>query len=112
MPIEELPGIPIDRPDITDGLPMAASAIYFLCSHSRGLLYLGCAANLRSRWRIRRYINDERDIYSEMCHHRLKQSIELGDVMIRWWELPREYLEVAESVLLQIHGPPWNNQKS
>ena len=107
----ELPGIALDAIGFENGLPVATSAVYFLMRQGR-ILYIGRAANLRGRWRVNYFIMDPpADIHWAACHHRLKQSLELGGVMLHWWALPKKYLGVAESVLIQIHKPPWNNHR-
>jgi hypothetical protein len=102
--IERLPATEVDG-EFTWRLPFAP-AVYFLSSRSRGLLYIGKATNLRTRWALTYHVNGQ--ILWDLCHGKLRDALELGDVSISWWELPRQYITIAESVLLQIHQPPWN----
>lgn len=114
--IDDLPGILLDRYDIAEDLPNA-SGIYFLISAKKRtprrtrLLYIGKAVNIRSRWTLKRQFLDSSQIYWDMCHHRLKDAVDLGDVTIRWWFLPREQLTCIESLLIQLHLPPWNSHR-
>jgi hypothetical protein len=119
----ELPGVPIASHDVADLLPCATTAVYFLHSATRGLLYIGRATNLRSRWRLRTKaaklggphltskLGAPYAIDWELCHAKLSECIEIGDVTIHWLTVPRELLASAESLLIQIHSPPWNSHR-
>lgn len=105
--IGALPGVGVDHPGFGDVLPFSTAAVYFLVSGEGRLLYIGKAANLRNRWRVA-YQLIGTGIDWSACHGKLKDAVALGGVVLRWWELPRRYLATAESILLQIHEPPWN----
>ena len=106
---ESLPGKPLnDWETSSDDLPKIP-VVYFLVSRSRGLLYIGKATSLSLRWKLFRHITGP--ILKEFCHAQLGPSIELGDVMLRWWEMPRECITIVESILLQNSMPPWNNHR-
>ena len=109
--ISDLPSALIEGLDVGLLLPPNTSAIYFLRSMSQGLLYIGRATNLRGRWRLQRRISDASQIEWELCHAKLREAIALEDVTIYWWPIPPHHLAVAESVLLQIHKPPWNSHR-
>jgi len=127
LSIVELPGVPIKDRQVWETLP-DIPAVYFLWStsgrseskprlfyDSKGighnmtdcwaepcLLYVGKAVNLRQRWNNNSLMAQD--------HHRLAESLAIGGVMLHWHELPKEQLCIAESVLRQIHLPPWNSQ--
>jgi hypothetical protein len=101
----------VDRNSL-DHLPLV-SAIYFLVSQSNGLLYIGRAAHLRSRWNSRPpilYSQDHPyDPFGYPTHHKLRPAIELGDVSLHWWAVAKDWLGVMETLLIQMHQPPWND---
>lgn len=107
IPITDLPGVAVtDWRPLTD-LPVRTSAIYFLVSRSQGLLYIGRATNLRSRWD-----NLPVDLMNDFpAHAKRRPAIELGDVTLHWWGMPRECLAIVESILLQVNKPPWNTAR-
>ncbi len=110
LTIDELPGIRVEHVRSCRELPLEP-AVYFLKSLSLGLLYIGRATNLRSRWRTESYIDDATIINWDRCHAKHKEALDLGDVTLHWWAIDRELLGVVESILLQIHSPPWNNHR-
>ena len=109
--IPGLPSISLDTYESAATHGPACSAVYFLWSKREGLLYIGKATNVRNRWRLRtRYDRSagREAIWWEMCHSRLRDAVELGDVRLHWWDMPRQYITAVESLLLQIHRPTWN----
>lgn len=104
LDIEGMPAADVDE-KIVERLPIAP-AVYFLRSRSQGLLYIGKATNLRGRWRLAYHTSGQ--VLWELCHARHRDAVELGDVSLHWWLLPRQYITIAESALLQMHRPPWN----
>jgi hypothetical protein len=107
---ECLPGVAVEAIGFEDRLPVTTTAVYFLMRKGR-ILYIGRATNLRNRWRVENELIDTSKVCWERCHHKLADALELGDVSLHWWVLPRKYLAIAESVFLQIHRPPWNNHR-
>ncbi len=106
LQIGELPSVPI-RGWEDLGLPDATTAVYFLVSRSQGLVYIGRATNLRSRWAPLPF-----DLMNDFpAHHKRRPAIMLGDVTLHWWTVPRESLALIESMLLQIHRPLWNTAR-
>ena len=97
-----LPSTPVDREDIASSLPVATSAVYFLVRKPGRVVYIGKAANLRGRWTTVYCIGDgPREVYWELSHHRLRQSLDAGDVTIHWLAIDRDLLDIAESVLIR-----------
>jgi hypothetical protein len=113
LQIKDLPWVPVNGwGDL--GLPDRTTAVYFLVSRSRGMLYIGRATNLRNRWGQNPYHPDEHGKWGGSdypAHDQKRPSIELGDVVLHWWVVPRELLAFLESMLLQIHRPPWNSHR-
>ncbi len=114
---EELPGVGMIALDVSDALPAATSAVYFLWSASKGLLYIGKAGNLRNRWRLVYSFIKTGDPMEDIrwdpqgTHSKLRDALELGDVTLHWLAIPRDYITLAESLLVQAHTPPWNNHR-
>ena len=107
--VESLPGKLLNDWETAEvGLPRIP-VVYFLVSRSRGLLYIGKATSLWLRWQPSRHITGV--LMKDFCHAQLGPAIELGDVMLRWWEMPRECITIVESILLQINKPPWNSHR-
>jgi hypothetical protein len=100
--LEDLPRVAVDSPDFYDALPCAVSAIYFLGNDRQGLLYIGKATNLKTRWRR------DHDAPS-LNHAKLEQCLDLGDVELAWWAVPTHCLVILENLLVRLHRPKWNN---
>lgn len=106
--IRDLPSVPIARLETPD-LPVRTSAIYFLWSRSEGLVYLGRATDLRIRWAAHSWVHTNGERALAKIHATHERALELGDVRIHWWAIPREHLGLVEGSLLRIHRPPWNS---
>jgi len=104
--IDALPGIDVDSLDFGDKLPVSTPAVYYLVHECKGVLYIGKATNIRSRWAFRR--NTVGGDVPMQIHHRLEEAIRLGNVRLYWWAVPRECLVILENLLIQRHRPPWN----
>ena len=105
LAVEDLPFAQMVSPDFNVFLPFATSAIYFIRSDSKGLLYIGGATDVRQRWR-----------YSPMAfqpsvHHRVEDAVALGDCKLHWMAVPKQYLGLFECLFINHYKPPWNSQK-
>lgn len=108
LSIADLPSAPMVSPDFNIFLPTATSAIYFIRSKSRGLMYIGRATNVRNRWRKATSWVRSDTICWEMCHHRFRDALKLKDCVLHWLPVPKPYLGVLEGLLIHYHKPPWN----
>ncbi len=101
--LRSLPSIAIDKPKFASGLPVISAVYFIFCFITdKQPLYIGKAVNLRSRWRPSFMAGE---------HRMLQQSLEL-DAILRWLEVPRRQLTVAETLLIQIYSPEWNSQET
>jgi excinuclease UvrABC nuclease subunit len=101
-----LPRIEIRTESLYQELPRQTTAIYFLIHPTEGLLYVGKAVNLKSRWKPHTYPDGE--IYEALTHSCLKLALEMGGVEIAWWTVPKRYLTIVETLLIQHWSPKWN----
>jgi hypothetical protein len=104
----QLTGVPIQGVEFIESLPKIP-AIYFLVSQKKGLVYIGKAHNLRAHWWPKEPL--DHNYWPDLCHHRLKQAINQGDVTLHWMEVPPDQLGVLECLLIQIHQPAWNSRR-
>jgi hypothetical protein len=127
LKIADLPAVSIDGLYINGTLPVRTSAVYFLRSESpsapfkggenrarpgtkrNGILYIGKATDLRQRWNTQIITQPSGMKYEVQVHQKLKEAIALGDVRLHWWAVDKPCLAIAESLLIQLHRPPWNN---
>jgi excinuclease UvrABC nuclease subunit len=110
LDVRDLPSVPVDDVHFAGNLPLVP-AVYFLETPSLGLLYIGRATNLRSRWAARFRWDGSGRIDWEHSHAKLADALAVGDARLAWLAVPREYLAFTESLLLQIHTPPWNQAR-
>jgi excinuclease UvrABC nuclease subunit len=103
LDIEHLPGVRMDCEKFAERLPLATSGVYFLRSEACGLLYIGKATNIRQRW-----MPHPLAPFVPQNHRRFEDALDQGDVMLHYLELPQYQLATIESMLLQMHRPPWN----
>ncbi|MFH0344791.1 MAG: GIY-YIG nuclease family protein [Chromatiales bacterium] len=92
--------------NVSDKLPHATSALYFLTHPSEGLLYIGKAGNFRGRWSLKSDFTGQTSI--ELTHACLDPAINLGNVRLSWWPMPKDCLVSLESFLIQDLSPKWN----
>jgi hypothetical protein len=106
--ISVLPRLSVDSRDFGDQLPISTTAVYYLVHQPKGILYIGKATNLSSRWRtVENCVGGDIPI---QIHHKLEKALELGNVWLYWWTVPKECLTIIENLLIQRHRPPWNSQ--
>jgi len=98
LQIGALPYVVIADDDVCESLPMRTAAVYFLTHPTEGLLYIGKAKNVRSRWGAPAYRQ----------HDCLEMAIRLRDVRLSWWALPESLLGVVEESLIRMRKPKWN----
>lgn len=104
--LNSLPFINIKNRESFESLPPNICCVYFLIHPVQGVLYVGKAINLRSRWRIK--YNAWGQFNREQNHDCLLKSIRLRDVKLAWWEIPKEYKPLIENMLIKIYNPKWN----
>ena len=103
----ELPSVRIDTQSFGRALPANTSVVYFLVHRGSVLKYIGKASNLRSRW----YFTGKQFFMRELqdVHHCLPLALELGDMALHYWKMPKKYLSIVELLLLREFTPPWNS---
>ncbi len=107
--ILKLPFIFITDFDSTHTLPVNITCVYFLTHQEEGLLYVGKALNLKTRWRVQTNIYGQ--ILPEFNHSCLFPAIELGNVKLHWWEILPELRSLCESILIKKLKPKWNQNQ-
>jgi len=92
------------------GLP-SVSCIYFVCDTTGELLYIGRAANLNQRWRMR--VTPHGEFRPEINHKCIVKIICEGgpSLVIHWWKVPREHHATYEMSLIQSLNPKWNSHR-
>ncbi len=100
LDLSSLPRFKITDEDVSERLPRAMAAIYFLLHPTEGVLYIGKAHNLKGRW--------SPNFFRRTPHECFEGALELGDVELAWWAVPKEYLTALEALLIQIWSPKWN----
>lgn len=105
MKVLDLPYTEIDDDFFYKRLKTQCSCIYFLAHKNKEILYVGKAIDLRQRWRF--CIESEAsEPYAK--HHKLDESLELGNVRIHWLEAEKTLLSILESVFIKELQPRWN----
>ncbi len=108
LDLSTLPSKSIDGENFAEGLP-AIRAVYFVFAPDRKRpIYIGRATNLCQRWARHSFAGVYRP---EGEHHRLRQALTLKGATLRWLEVPKEYLGIAEILLIQHYKPRWNGQQ-
>jgi hypothetical protein len=102
----QLPYVQVDKQAFGKALPSRTCAVYFLVYGGSELKYIGKAANLRSRWYFTGEQFFKREPYD--VHHCLPRALELGNVTLHYWTMPKKYLSIVEVLLLREFKPPWN----
>lgn len=108
LDIDSLPNVLIEDMYVVDLLPSDTSAIYFLSHHDKGLLYIGKASNLKGRWSLKCDIAGQFSV--ELTHHCLDPAINLSNVRLSWWSVPKVCLATIESILIRDLSPRWNRE--
>ena len=88
----------------------AVSCVYFVCNGQENLLYVGKAANLRSRWTIKTSVYGE--FIEELNHSCLLRILDMKSCSIFWWEVDKRMRTVLETCLIQTLHPLWNKQEN
>jgi hypothetical protein len=108
LDIDSLPSVLIEDIHVARLLPFDTSAIYFLSHPEKGLLYIGTASNLQGRWSLKCDMFGEFSV--ELTHSCLDPAINLGNVRLSWWSVPKECLVTLESFLIRDLLPRWNQR--
>jgi hypothetical protein len=98
----DLPSAPIDRASFGKNLP-GVPAVYFVFGKGKTPLYIGKATNLRSRWS---------ESFMVGPHPKLNYSLNLKHAVLRWLEMPKDEISIAEIMLIQHYAPKWNSHES
>lgn len=106
--LEQLPFIELINDDFyTNNLLPSESCLYFLTHNKEGLLYIGKAKNLRSRWRIDKSNNGD---YIK-SHHMLRPVLDLKNVKLSWYKICSSLSLFIEHMLIKKLNPKWNTLK-
>ncbi len=101
--LQSLPSAVIDSPNFSDNLP-TIPAVYFVFGRGKKPVYIGKAVNLRNRWKLPSVMGN--------VHAKLRDSLNLKGAHLRWLEMPKDELLVAEVLLIQHYAPKWNSCES
>lgn len=106
--LDHLPSLELkDDKFYDDRLLPRISCIYFLKHETKGLLYIGKAKDLRSRWVVGK---DKYGQYYE-CHHMLERSLRLGNIKLVWYKICPSVSLFVETILIGKFRPQWNTIK-
>jgi excinuclease UvrABC nuclease subunit len=108
LDLSTLPSKSIDGEDFAEGLPRITAVYFVFAPDTKRPIYIGRASNLNYRWTRHTFAGTH---YPENEHHRLRQALALKGATLRWLEVPKEYLGIAEILLIQHYKPKWNSQQ-
>lgn len=105
--LQNLPSISITLISLQRKLPVV-SAVYFIYHSRFGLLYIGRASNLRSRWYPKLRSDDLRQVDFTYSHHCMADALVLRGSRLYWQEVERPHLHRVETHYIRALAPAWN----